>query len=271
MTVGCIGTGMMGGALLRGIVKEVLPSDIMVYDADLEKAKILADELNVKVASDIIDLAKKCDYIIIAVKPAHFYSVINEISSCLTLNKVLISIAAGINLCSIKNGLKEKSNIENVKIIRLMPNLPATVGQAMIALSANEFVEQDEICFVKKVLTGAGKVEQISESLMDCVTGVSGSGPAYGFMFIEAMADGAVLCGMPRNQAYIYAAQTLKGAADMVLNTQNHPGALKDAVCSPGGTTIEGVKALEAGGFRNTIINAVIEATKKSIELGKCN
>ena len=157
-------------------------------------------------------------------------------------------------------------------ILRLMPNLPATVNEGMIALCTKENVSSEieqEVEFVKEILSCAGKVEQLSEKLMDVVTAVSGSGPAYGFMFIEALADAAVLLGMPRNQAYIYAAQTLKGAAQMVLETSEHPAKLKDAVCSPSGSTIEGVLSLENASFRADIINAVSRSYERTVELGK--
>ena len=153
-----------------------------------------------------------------------------------------------------------------------MPNLPATVNEGMIALCTKENIcaeFKQDVEFVKEILSCAGKVEQVSEKLMDVVTAVSGSGPAYGFMFIEALADAAVLLGMPRNQAYIYASQTLKGAAQMVLETSEHPAKLKDAVCSPGGTTIQAVKSLEEKGFRSAVISAVESAYNKSIDLGK--
>lgn len=150
-----------------------------------------------------------------------------------------------------------------------MPNLPAIAGESMIALCAGSDVDLKEIETVKMLLSKAGKVEQVSENLMDGVTAVSGSGPAYGFMFIEALADAAVSFGIPRKQAYIYAAQTLKGAAETVLVTGRHPAELKDSVCSPAGTTIEAVRVLEEEGFRASIIKAAQAAFEKSIALGK--
>ncbi|NLM01164.1 MAG: pyrroline-5-carboxylate reductase [Treponema sp.] len=269
--IGIIGTGMMGSALICGIAKNVENNEIFVYDIDKEKANELAKKQGFQVADSERELAKKSNQIILAVKPQFIANVIREISDELETkikDKILISVAAGVKIEEIEKNLNEKTRF-NAKIIRLMPNLPALVGQAMIALCANENVTKDEVENVKKLLSGCGLVEQVSENLMDVVTGVSGSGPAYGFMFIEAMADAAVLHGMPRNQAYVYAAQTLKGAAEMVLKTGNHPAALKDAVCSPGGTTIEGVCALEDGNFRYAIISAVEAATKKSEKLGK--
>jgi pyrroline-5-carboxylate reductase len=155
------------------------------------------------------------------------------------------------------------------KYIRIMPNTPAKICEGMTALCCGEDVCQERICEVTSLLEAAGKVEKVDEKLMDCVTAVSGSGPAYAFMFIEAMADAAVKFGMPRKQAYIYAAQTLKGAASMVLQEEQNPAALKDAVCSPAGTTIEAVAALEKYGFRNAVIEAVTAAHDKSVAMGK--
>lgn len=271
MKVGCIGTGMMGGALIRGISKSISPENILVYDTDLEKAKAFAVETGCKSAKDISEIASNCSHIILAVKPNVIKIVIESLKDSLENNKnhIIISIAAGVKISAINEALSFGTTFNKAKIVRLMPNLPATVGEGMIALSANDNLSVEEITQIKEMLSKAGKVEQVPETLMDCVTGVSGSGPAYGFLFIEAMADAAVLCGMPRNQAYTYAAQTLKGAAQMVLETGKHPAELKDAVCSPGGTTIEGVKALEDNGFRSSIIAAVKNATDKSKALAK--
>ena len=150
-----------------------------------------------------------------------------------------------------------------------MPNMPAAIGEAMTALSANSVAKEEDIATVKTLLEAAGKVEIVDEKLMDCVTAVSGSGPAFVFMFIEAMADAAVKLGMPRAQAYTYAAQTVKGSSAMVLESGKHPAVLKDGVCSPAGTTIEGVAALERSGFRNSVIEAVTAAYGRSVALGK--
>ena len=212
---------------------------------------------------------------------AFFSSVLEQIKSSynekLSSNKknlpVMISIMAGLSIEKIEQMSCQagiSGGLQN--IVRLMPNLPATVNEGMIALCTKDKVSlefKQEVDFVKEILSCAGKVEQVSEKLMDVVTAVSGSGPAYGFMFIEALADAAVLLGMPRNQAYIYASQTLKGAAQMVLETSEHPAKLKDAVCSPGGTTIQAVKSLEEKGFRSAVISAVESAYNKSVDLGK--
>ena len=279
--IGCIGCGMMGGALIKAIAKKVGGEKILLSDGDVEKAKSLALELGANFATSNAQIIENCSHIILAVKPAFFSSVLEQIKdSYNNIAKseqknlpIVISIMAGLSIekieqMSIQAGIS--GGLQN--ILRLMPNLPATVNEGMIALCTKENVSSEiskEVEFVKEILSCAGKVEQVSEKLMDVVTAVSGSGPAYGFMFIEALADAAVLLGMPRSQAYIYAAQTLKGAAQMVLETSEHPAKLKDAVCSPGGTTIQAVKSLEEKGFRSAVISAVESAYNKSVDLGK--
>ena len=279
--IGCIGCGMMGGALIKAIAKKVGGEKILLSDGDVEKAKSLTLELGANFATSNAQIIENCSHIILAVKPAFFPSVLEQIKdSYNNIAKseqknlpVIISIMAGLSIekieqMSIQAGIS--GGLQN--ILRLMPNLPATVNEGMIALCTKENVSSEiskEVEFVKEILSCAGKVEQVSEKLMDVVTAVSGSGPAYGFMFIESLADAAVLLGMPRSQAYIYAAQTLKGAAQMVLETSEHPAKLKDAVCSPGGTTIQAVKSLEEKGFRSAVISAVESAYNKSVDLGK--
>ena len=279
--IGCIGCGMMGGALIKAIAKKVGGDKILLSDGDIEKAKSLSLELGANFATSNAQIIENCSHIILAVKPAFFSSVLEQIKSSynekLSSNEknlpVMISIMAGLSIEKIEQMSCQagiSGGLQN--IVRLMPNLPATVNEGMIALCTKDNVSSEfkqEVDFVKEILSCAGKVEQVSEKLMDVVTAVSGSGPAYGFMFIEALADAAVLLGMPRNQAYIYASQTLKGAAQMVLETSEHPAKLKDAVCSPGGTTIQAVKSLEEKGFRSAVISAVESAYNKSIDLGK--
>lgn len=279
--IGCIGCGMMGGALIKAIAKKVGGENILLSDGDVEKAKSLALELGANFVTSNAQIIENCSHIILAVKPAFFSSVLEQIKdSYNNIAKseqknlpVMISIMAGLNIEKIEQMSCQagiSGGLQN--ILRLMPNLPATVNEGMIALCTKDKVSSEiskEVEFVKEILSCAGKVEQVSEKLMDVVTAVSGSGPAYGFMFIEALADAAVLLGMPRSQAYIYAAQTLKGAAQMVVETSEHPAKLKDAVCSPGGTTIQAVKSLEEKGFRSAVISAVESAYNKSVDLGK--
>ena len=263
LKIACIGTGAMGGAILSSICKKYNPQNITVADKNTESAKNFAQKNNCNFKESNIDAIQNADFIILAVKPNVISIVLKEIQNYISEKTVVISMAAGISIQSLN------SFAPNARFIRIMPNMPALVGQAMIALSCNDNISKDELNNAKTILESAGKVEQVEEKLMDCVTGVSGSGPAFVFMFIEALADAAVKCGMPRQQAYIYAAQTVKGSADVVLQTSRHPAELKDAVCSPGGTTIDGVAALENNNFRNAVIQAVEAAYKKSINLGK--
>ena len=190
--------------------------------------------------------------IILSVKPQFYEEVINQIKDCVKKEQIIITIAPGKTLA----WLAEKFGKE-VKIVRTMPNTPALVGEGMTAMCPNEYMEKEEIEYVKQLLESFGRVEVVPERLMDVVVSVSGSSPAYIFMMIEAMADAAVSGGMPRAQAYQFAAQAVYGSAKMVLETGKHPGELKDMVCSPAGTTIEAVRTLEEMGFRSSIIEAM--------------
>lgn len=259
--IGCIGTGNMGSAIIRAICKEFGSENVIVSNRSEEKGRNFAKETGCKFTLNNVEVVKNSDYVFLAVKPNMIQKVIQEISGEISENQVLISMAAGL---TIENLVSFCDSKKNVKFIRIMPNVPAQIGQAMTALCCNDDISLEQIQTVTKILESAGKVEKIPESLMDCVTAVSGSGPAFVFMFIEALADAAVKCGMPRSQAYVYAAQTVKGSAQMVLETKIHPAVLKDSVCSPGGTTIEGVSVLEREGFRNSVIQAVVSANNKS-------
>ncbi len=264
--IACIGTGTMGGALMSAMAKKVEPKNIFVSDVDFSKAKSFAEKYGMTAVDSNSKAAGNADIIFLAVKPAYVTQVLKEISGQIDENKVIVSMAAGVKLDTLEEVFSYSANVH---IIRIMPNLPATVGEAMIALSPSKNVSGDEADLVKELLNSAGKAEIVPEKLMDGVTAVSGSGPAYGFLFIEALADAAVRFGLPRQQAYIYAAQTLKGAAAMALEDGRSISQLKDAVCSPAGTTIEGVIALEKNGFRNAVIEAATAAFNKSVELGK--
>ena len=263
--VGFIGCGMMGSALIKAITKSIPAKNIFVCDTDSKKVENLVAELGVVGKADSVAVATEVDYLFVAVKPQFVASVLEDVTSLVAKEDlpVFVSIAAGLELAKLK-----KSALTVSRFVRLMPNLPATVGEAMIAMCAEDDISEEEKADIKTLLSKAGTVEEVPEKLMDCVTGISGSGPAYGFVFIEALADAAVKLGMPRNQAYIYAAQTLKGAATMVLETKEHPAVLKDGVCSPGGTTIAAVEKLEELGFRNAVIKAAVAATERSMKLG---
>lgn len=260
--IACIGTGAMGGAIMRAVCKKYDVSEIKVTDKNTAMGKAFATETGaafVNSNKDVLD----CDYIFLAVKPQFLGDVFAEIASSINEKSVVISMAAGVKI------EKLQAWAPKARFVRMMPNVCAQIGQAMTAITYRDNISAEEAQTVKEILSSAGKVEVVPENLMDCVTAVSGSGPAFVFMFIEALADAAVRCGMPRSQAYTYAAQTVYGSSGMVLESGKHPGVLKDMVCSPAGTTIEGVAALEKNGFRNAVIEAVTAACEKSISLGQ--
>ena len=264
--VGFIGAGNMGGAMIRGIVRsQVVAAEQVIASAHsgatLERLK---NECQIRTSLSNEDVARESDVLFLAVKPDKFVEVIPEIASALKPDCVIVSIAAGKTLAAI-----EELFTRPIKLVRAMPNTPAAVGEAMTALCVNANISDAELSEVQALFNAFGKSEVITENLMDAVIGVSGSSPAYVYMFIEAMADAAVADGMPRAKAYTFAAQSVLGAAKMVLETGKHPGELKDAVCSPGGTTIEAVAALEAGGLRNTVITAQRACAQKSKEMSR--
>lgn len=265
--IGFVGCGNMGSAILAGLLdaKLVDKKNVLVSCRSEESKNRITEEFGVTIV-DNKEVAAKSDIIFLAVKPNIFPAVVPEISKALPQNKMplIISIAAGMTIEKIE-GLFGR----DIKLIRSMPNTPALVSEAMSALCINENVTDEDKDIALEIFESFGEAEFISEKLMDAVIGVSGSSPAYIYMLIEAMADGAVLSGMPRNQAYKFAAQSVLGSAKMVLETGIHPGELKDAVCSPGGTTIEGVAMLEQMGFRDAIIAAEKACVDKSIEMSK--
>ena len=262
--ISCIGSGNMGFALMSA----AKGADIYITDADGEKAKSAAASLGAKVLSSNIEAVEKGDIIFLAVKPQVLQQVLAEIAS--TANKknssgnapVFVSMAAGWSIAKIQDILGK------IPVVRIMPNTPALIGKGMIALSASPEVSANSVSEIEKILNGAGIIDKVEERFMNAVTGLSGSGPAFVYLFIEALADGGVQAGLPRDKALRYAAQTALGAAAMVQETGKHPGELKDMVTSPGGTTIAGIAALEDGAFRSTVIKAVKAAWKRSIELG---
>ena len=253
MKLGFIGTGNMAGAIMGGVIKSNVFKPEEIIGADLfapgrEKVKEL---YGINVTDSNKEVIEKSEVVIFSVKP-QFYLVRPE--------QLIITIAPGKTLA----WLAEQFG-KDVKIVRTMPNTPAMVGEGMTAATPNEHVTKEELDYACKILSAFGKAEVVPESLMDAVVGVSGSSPAYVYMFIEAMADAAVAEGMPRAQAYKFAAQAVLGSAKMVLETGKHPGELKDMVCSPAGTTIEAVGVLEEHGFRS----AVIDAMKACVDVAK--
>jgi pyrroline-5-carboxylate reductase len=263
--IGFIGNGNMGGAIIGGIISNKIlnSSEILVSDINKDGLNTVNEKYGVSITSDNREAAKKADILFLAVKPNVLYKVIDEIKDVINENTLIVSIVAGQSIEKIATAFNS-----NIKLIRVMPNTPALVGEGMAALSPNANVTEDEAKNILNIFQSFGKAEIVPEYLMDTVTAVSGSSPAYVFMFIEAMADAAVMGGMPRNQAYTFAAQSVLGSAKMVLETGKHPGELKDMVCSPAGTTIDAVGVLEEEGFRSGVIKAMTACIEKSKKLG---
>lgn len=264
MKIAFIGAGNMGGAIIGGIIKSGIakPCDVTVADKSQEKLNGIKDEYGVNITTNNRDCLDT-DILMLCVKPAVIYSVIKEIAYELNPDTVVVSIAAGQSI----EKLSDEFGKQEIKIARVMPNTPALVGEGMAAVSVNENMSDEETKAVLDIFNSLGKAELVPQSLMDTVTAVSGSSPAYVFMYIEAMADAAVQGGMTRDMAYTFASQALLGSAKMVLDTKKHPGELKDMVCSPGGTTIDAVAALEEQGFRNAVMKAVKVCIEKSKSL----
>lgn len=259
--IGFIGAGNMGRAIINGIIESnLLDKSKIIASAKTEKTRArIKSEFAIEVYSDNKTIAEKADYLILAVKPNMQGEVLEEISQSVKGNLVIITIAAGISTQFLKDKIKNTD-----KFVKVMPNTPAMVGEGMSAISIGQGLDKDEIDDVLKIFNSFGRAEIVDENLMDAVTAISGSSPAYVYIMIEAMADAGVLEGMKRDQAYIFAAQSLMGAAKMVLETGLHPGELKDNVCSPGGTTIEAVSKLEEMGFRSAIFEAMKACADKS-------
>ena len=252
--IGFIGCGNMGKAILGGLIAsgQVLPGQIWVYTPSPDKVTVLHDQFGINAAESAQEVAQIADIIFAAVKPGIMIKVLSEITSSLNKDSLVVSIAAGITLDQLA-----------------MPNTPALVNAGMTSVTPNALVTPEDTADVLNIFRCFGEAEVIAEPMIHPVVGVSGSSPAYVFMFIEAMADAAVLGGMPRAQAYKFAAQAVMGSAKMVLETGEHPGTLKDMVCSPGGTTIEAVRVLEEKGFRAAVIEAMTKCMEKSEKLSK--
>jgi pyrroline-5-carboxylate reductase len=261
MKIGFIGCGNMGQAMMSGMLSSgrIKASDVLVSDKSLASRVNTQKQYGVAVAEKNVELAMIADVIFLAVKPQFYEEVINEIKGALWENKILVSIAPGKTL----SWLEEKAG-KRVKIVRAIPNTPAMVKEGMTGICGNDLVTEEELNTVCNLFNTFSKTEIVNESLMDVVTAVSGSAPAYVFMFIEAMADAAVEGGMPRAQAYTFAAQAVLGSAKMVMETGLHPGQLKDMVCSPGGTTIQAVRVLEEKGMRAAVMDAMKTCLDKS-------
>lgn len=263
--IGFIGMGNMGYAMLNGLLKVHDKSEIIFTDISESRRRHVSETTGVRAVESNPECVNSVKYVVLAVKPQFYGDVLKSIKYVLKAEHVLISIAPGITIADLKRELGEDK-----RIVRAMPNTPALLGQGMTGVSytAEEFsLEEREV--IDEFFTSFGKYEKVDEKLMSAVVCASGSSPAYVYMFIEALADSAVKYGLPRDKAYAFVAQTVKGAADMVLQTGAHPGKLKDDVCSPGGTTIAGVAELEAYGFRNSIMKATDACYRKSEKIDK--
>ena len=269
--IGFIGAGNMGGSLARAACKGLDPKQVLLTDYNGSVAQNLASQLGCDTAETNEQIVRQCKFIMLGVKPHILPGVLQQIAPALAEElekgeeKTLVSMAAGVTMATIQSYLGEAAK---VPLLRIMPNTPAAVGKGMMlvhtencpAALADEF---------ERIMAQSGRMDRIPESLSDAAATVSGCAPAFAYQFIEGLADGAVMAGVPRDKAMTYAAQALLGAAAMVLETGKHPGALKDAVCSPGGSTIVGVAKLEEGGLRGACIQAVMGAYQKNIQLGK--
>ncbi len=258
--IGFIGMGNMGQAMLKGLEGVVDKADILFTDAHKEKARQIFHDTGVMFSESNAELASKCKYIVLAVKPVVYPTVLKNIADIVKPGHVVISLAPGISIEQISNRLGG-----DARIVRAMPNTPALVGMGMTGIAYNEKdFSQEEIADIDQIFGALGRFQKVDEKLISAVVCASGSSPAYVYMFIEALADSVVKYGMPRKQAYEFAAQAVMGSAKMVLETGAHPGKLKDDVCSPGGTTIAGVAALEQKGFRSAIFAATDACYEKA-------
>ena len=261
MNYGFLGCGNMGGALVKALSR--VTKDITITDRS-GKARKLAQELGIRYGS-AEEIAASCDRIFLAVKPHMMGDLLAPLQGVLQQRKpLLITMAAGLTVARIEELAGGK-----LPVIRIMPNTPVAVGKGMTQYCRNELVDEATIASFREDLRFSGQLDELEERLIDAASALSGCGPAYMYLFIEALADGAVACGIPRAKALEYAAATMVGAGEMVLATGMHPGALKDAVCSPGGSTIAGVRALEQHGFRGAAMDCVAAAYEKNILLGK--
>jgi len=264
--VGFVGTGNMGEALMKGLLSRQLcrADRIICSDVRADRLKAIAEMYGVKTTQNNRDVVKDSDIIILAVKPQILKQVVGEMAEQIDPSKLVISIAAGVAMESIEFCAKKE-----LRLIRVMPNICVSVGEGIAAIAANKTATPDDQKVAKAIFDSVGKSLFMEEHLLDAVTGLSGSGPAYVFLIIDALADGGVKMGLTKSDALLLASQTVLGSAKMLIETGEHPGRLKDSVTSPGGTTIEGLHALEDGGVRTTLIRAVEAATQRSKVLGQ--
>lgn len=266
LTIGFLGAGKMATALAQGFIKAglVTPRDVLASDPVEPACAAFAKATGAKTSAFNPDVVRFAKVLMLAVKPAQVLDLLGEIRPLLNDKHLLVSIAAGLPLARLQAAAGE-----GIRIVRVMPNTPALVGASATGYALGQWAQAEDGALAQKLFSSVGVAFQVKENLLDAVTGLSGSGPAYGYMIIEALSDGGVAAGLPRDIATRLAAQTLLGSAKMVLETDLHPGALKDMVTSPGGTTIEGVHELEKGHLRATLMNAVRAAAEKARKMGQ--
>lgn len=266
MKISFIGCGKMAQAIIGGILSSgKVNADEMIFSAKSEETVAKVEkQYGVRGTLDNTEAAAQADILFLAIKPDLHGSVIAEIKDVIKKNAIVVTMAAGISIKFI-----EKSFGFPIRCVRTMPNTPSLVGEGMTAYSVNDFMSGKEIASVKELLSSFGEAEQIEERLMEIIPAISGSSPAYAYLFMEALADGGVKGGLPREKAYRFAAQAMLGAAKMVLETGKHPGELKDQVCTPGGATIEAVAELEKRNFRAAVISAMEKCEEKTRSLSK--
>jgi pyrroline-5-carboxylate reductase len=264
--IGFIGTGNMGEALIAGLIKAKFtpPEQIMAFDADGERLQFIRKKYGIVKASDNNHLSSQCDPLLLCVKPQSMREVIEGMADSLDPSKLVVSIAAGVPLCVIETYARRQ-----LRLIRVMPNINVLVQGGASAIAPGNLATQEDLELTKTIFDCVGRSITVHEPLMDAVTGLSGSGPAYVFLIIEALTDAGVHLGMTRSQALTLVAQTILGSVKLLFDTGEHPALLREKVTSPGGTTAAGLYKLEEGGLRKILMDAVIAATQKSKELGE--
>jgi len=264
-TIGFIGTGNMGEALVRGLLRAEVaqPQNVLGSDPRDERRAFLEKTYGIRTTADNKEVAREAEILVLSVKPQVMERVLEEIGPTIHADALVVSIAAGVPISAIE------ARLPQARVIRTMPNTPALVGAGATAIAMGGHATQEDVAAARHIFESVGMTVVLDEAQMDAVTGLSGSGPAYMFLIIEALSDAGVKVGLSRHQAQALAAQTVLGSAKLLIETDEHPGRLKDMVTSPGGTAIAGLHTLEAGGLRTTLMNAVEAATKRSRELGE--
>jgi pyrroline-5-carboxylate reductase len=265
-TIAFLGTGNMAEAILKGLLRAgtAKPEGIIATGRRTERLEELQRAYGIRTTTDNLAAAREADIIILSVKPQAMDKLVVQVAPALDHRKLIISVAAGVPIAALERRLGA-----GARIIRTMPNTPSLVGAGACALSRGEHASEEDLAVASRIFQAVGITTVVDENLLDAVTGLSGSGPAYVFLVIEALSDAGVKVGLPRYTALKLAAQTVLGSAQLLIETNAHPGQLKDQVTSPGGTAIAGLHTLEAGGLRTTLINAVEAATRRARELGE--